>query len=256
MTVVRGANRRAPLSRDSVTIVTETTSLASRYLLSNSTHVCVRNDAVYILDLKRDKYLAVKCAAGAVSGATASGRSVIDLLGNDAETLARLESLGILTTDETRGRIPFDVDVCLPSASIVDVHLASPPPIRALHVWRFFTSVLLTALSLRFVRLDLIANRVRRRKRTHGSGHFDLQRIRELHSIFERLRPFAFARRDTCLMYSFACIEFMASFGVYPDWVFGVQPDPFTAHCWIQYDGHAVSCSAFAAVGFTPIMLL
>jgi hypothetical protein len=51
-----------------------------------------------------------------------------------------------------------------------------------------------------------------------------------------------------------ALIEFLARRRLYPLWVFGVQAQPFGAHCWVQSNGHLLNEGMEYARQFTPIM--
>jgi hypothetical protein len=43
---------------------------------------------------------------------------------------------------------------------------------------------------------------------------------------------------------------------VYPDWVFGVNADPFEAHCWVQAGNVVLNDTVAWVSGFTPIMVV
>jgi hypothetical protein len=73
--------------------------------------------------------------------------------------------------------------------------------------------------------------------------------------VFERLRLF-YPRSYLCLFDSLALIHFLARFDVYPDWVFGVNADPFEAHCWVQAGNVVLNDTVARVSGFTPIMVV
>lgn len=71
--------------------------------------------------------------------------------------------------------------------------------------------------------------------------------------IFRRLRPL-YPRPYLCLFDALALVEFLACRGHYPAWVFGVQLEPFGAHCWVQIDERVLNEETEYAREFTPIM--
>jgi hypothetical protein len=102
---------------------------------------------------------------------------------------------------------------------------------------------------------QLIVEAVRERKSRNASraGRTDFERARLLASVFERLRLF-YPRSYLCLFDSLALIHFLARFHVYPDWVFGVNADPFEAHCWVQVGNVVLNDTVARVSAFTPIM--
>lgn len=118
----------------------------------------------------------------------------------------------------------------------------------------FYRSVLNASLKLRYLSLRNAVRTVVDRKRSacRSGVHAHGERA-ELVAAFSLLRPFYF-RQYRCLFDSLALIEFLARFGHFPSWVFGVKTDPFGAHCWVQ-DGKHVLNDDFERVRiFTPIM--
>lgn len=77
----------------------------------------------------------------------------------------------------------------------------------------------------------------------------------ELVSIFHALRPF-YVRRYRCLFDSLCLIEFLATFGHFPQWVFGVKAAPFGAHCWVQKDRCVLNEHVECVRSFTQILVV
>ena len=95
------------------------------------------------------------------------------------------------------------------------------------------------------------AVRVRKARR-----HAEVARIDDLRRqvmIFRRLRPL-YPRPYLCLFDALALVEFLARSGHFPTWVFGVQLEPFGAHCWVQIDDRVLNEETEYAREFTPIM--
>ncbi|RZA16226.1 MAG: lasso peptide biosynthesis B2 protein [Proteobacteria bacterium] len=71
--------------------------------------------------------------------------------------------------------------------------------------------------------------------------------------IFHRVRPL-FPAPYLCLRDSLALIEYLAAKRCAIDWIFGVQMQPFGAHCWIASGNTLLNESVEFAAQFTPIM--
>ncbi len=68
------------------------------------------------------------------------------------------------------------------------------------------------------------------------------------------MRVFLFTSKSECLFDSLTLLNFLARYGIFPDWVFGVQARPFAAHCWVQLDEIVFNDTVEHVGGYTPIM--
>jgi hypothetical protein len=130
------------------------------------------------------------------------------------------------------------------------------PEIRSKDVCRFSTAVISAAMKLKFLSIQHVVHSVQRRRRAqYRSGAlFDLEVAHDLVGVFGRLSPFVFAARDACLCNSLALLNFLATYGLFPAWVFGVRTGPFAAHCWLQAESHVLNDTLENICGYTPIM--
>jgi hypothetical protein len=124
-------------------------------------------------------------------------------------------------------------------------------------VARFFLSCIRASRSLRDKGFAASIEAVGARKPLEGSDRkaFNLRRARSLISSFNELRLF-YARPYVCLFDSLALIHFLAQYGLYPDWVFGVSADPFEAHCWVQAGQVVLNDTVERVSAFTPILTI
>ena len=99
---------------------------------------------------------------------------------------------------------------------------------------------------------DLVRD-VRSRKAVAQRAPTDVEVMRRHTAIFARLRPW-YPRRYVCLYDALALVEFLARRRIFPTWVFGVQAQPFGAHCWIQSGEFLLNETTEYAGQFTPIM--
>ncbi len=102
--------------------------------------------------------------------------------------------------------------------------------------------------------LDIVQS-VRLRKAAAGNVVADLNAHRRHTAVFRKLRPW-YPRSYLCLYDALALVEFLARRDLFPDWTFGVQAQPFGAHCWIQVDDVLLNESLEYAGRFTPIMVV
>jgi hypothetical protein len=82
---------------------------------------------------------------------------------------------------------------------------------------------------------------------------FDPMRAAPLCSVYSRLRVIA-TGPGQCLFDSLALKRFLAKYGLFPEWIFGVHLNPFAAHCWLQHGDTLVHDSLDFVRRFTPIM--
>lgn len=133
------------------------------------------------------------------------------------------------------------------------------PKIKIQHVWKCLKAFLYTRLNWWINSLEGVVRKLAKRK-THNLAknlpEVSIEQTRELVEIFRILRGLFYTVQDECLFDSLTMINFLASYGIYPQLVFGVQMGPFAAHAWVQdgdriYNGHI-----FQANAFKPIMIV
>lgn len=122
------------------------------------------------------------------------------------------------------------------------------------HIWRITLSLLYADCALRTFPIWRIIDAVSKRKQFRPTiGPVDCNKAAYLTEIFLRYRSL-FPRNYLCLFDSLALIRFLSQFDLYPDWVFGVQVEPFCAHCWVQVDSIVLNDYLDNVCDYTPIM--
>jgi hypothetical protein len=81
------------------------------------------------------------------------------------------------------------------------------------------------------------------------------ERLREMVETFGRLRPY-YPRAYLCLFDSLALVNFLAPYGAFPQWVYGVRLNPFAAHCWVQDSGVVLNDVVENVREYTPLMVV
>jgi hypothetical protein len=224
-------------------------SVPRRFFLQPHVFLCRGKRHWVVLDVNRDKYLCVdrrqfEALGPSLEGweeSTGPGECGAAAVSEVADALAnKLLSLGILSERVAGAKDALPTAHPLPTEAL-DPDF--PAPSRR------------SSRELRGQPFQLTVESVRARK-SHNVGRAgppDFERTRSLVSVFDRLRGY-YPRSYLCLFDSLALIHFMASFGVFPDWVFGVVADPFEAHCWVQAGSVVLNDTVERVSAFTPIM--
>jgi Transglutaminase-like superfamily len=241
-----------------------------RYWLEKHVYVCVARGHVVILDLKRDKYLAVASPeelapwvagwpVGPRPSAEASGATVDPDAPTDSVTPASLSRLirdGLLTSDPASGKAAAITTFPQPRSALIHFQFGTRPrvkPTRAIAVGRAW---LKARIALSRLSMQHLVERVQERKARTSHRYWDVQQARELVTAFLWLRPLYYSPRGACLLDSLVLIEFLAQHGMFPTWVFGVKLAPFSAHCWIQDHDIVWNDTPERAGSYIPILCI
>jgi hypothetical protein len=232
---------------------------------------------VVFLDVRKDRYFALESSRTAGLGyfvpgwpvqappdvgfARYTGNSTAAVLSEtpDRDVLSGVISLllekKILISDPGEGK-RAEATVAIPFCSDLTADaLDERPRIGPLLFARFATAALSARLLLKYRTFDAVIERVKRRRPATTSPVAE-ERLLALVGAFATLRPFFFAAKDACLFDALALSEFLAGYGVFPNWVFGVQSRPFAAHCWLQLEGVVLNDTIDHVQRYTPIMVV
>lgn len=252
-----------------------------RYGLAGHVFVCRDEEYIVVLDLRQDRYFTLEAARTAALGveipgwpaaepqstgaaSAVTGAAVTAPAGTvsssvvDAVALP-LQRRGWLLENPRDWKDATPVRTAAPQAELVEggdlarMRVKIGPGV----LFSFVAASLFAKLALRFFRFERVVNRVARRRASRGAGKPpDLERARQLLAAFGRLRVFLFSTRDECLHDSLSVVEFLARYGLYPNWVFGVRARPFEAHCWVQHDGVVFNDTVEHVGAYVPIMVV
>ena len=229
------------------------------YYLSRHAFACLGDHHCVFLDLRRDVYLTVgrddiEALSPWVVGwkeeklADVADRPVPGTLLQIADQL--LER-GLLTTVPSQGKELAFPRIAIPTSELErqDNH----EHVSNRHAFNFFRASMDAWASLRWKPLEHTINGVRERKQSGSSIRRSSDNDTHLVEIFDYLRPY-FPRDYLCIFDSLALVNFLARYKVFPDWIFGVRSDPFSAHCWVQQDSHVLNDSVEHVQSYLPIM--
>jgi len=235
----------------------------ARYALAEHVFVCVNGEHLVILDLKEDRYWALEAAQTAGLDALVDGWPVkgadptasADAASSAASAVIEvLQGRGILTE---LGKDATPITAIVPRRELVTENETAPGP-RIGSWWTFFIASAFAKFALRVWPFERVIRRVKRRKELQAAkaGELDAEQARKLVEAFARYRVFLFSSKDECLYDSFALLEFLARYEIYPNWHFGVQTRPFAAHCWVQHGDIVFNDTVEHVSGYTPIMVV
>lgn len=238
-----------------------------RYWLAKHVYVCVTHHHVVMLDLQRDKYLAVTSpekltpwVAGwpVPSGlpgqaSNAAGRDCVADLPIPA-SLSRLVRDGLLTSDPALGKTADMATMPRPSSALVQFRFGIRPRVKPRHAVTVGKAWLTARIAFGRLSLQHLVEQVQDRKTRARQGTWDAQQARDLVTAFLWLRPLYYTARDACLFDSLVLLDLLAQYEIFPTWVLGIKLAPFGAHCWVQ-DRDVVWNDAPERVGsYTPIL--
>ena len=239
----------------------------SQYGLPDHVFVCLNDEYVVILDLKRDRYFALQASRTAGLSTLVRGWPVPLSAGarseaaSPEETNATAQVLlrqGLLSNADTAAKDATPVQLPAPAKELVVQGDTHGTPIRAGAIAAFLAASIFAKFALRFWTFERVIRRVQLRKRARATATqpLDVERAPHLVDSFARLRVFLFSSRDECLYDSLALLEFLARGELFPDWVFAVRARPFAAHCWVQYGDIVFNDRVEEVGGYTPIMVV
>ncbi len=236
------------------------------YLLAPHVYPCVSGQHVVLMDLERDKYVAVVPAhrlAAWVRGWPVDSMHALDSP-HDADAgadglVSQMLAHGMLVSDPHVGKPAIPVSAVRATRSLVELDLDARPRTGAALLWRFGRSYLQAQLSLKLRPIQAIVETVRNRKTARAAGGLreaDTVRLRALVSAFTRLRPLFYTLRSACLLDSLTMVHFLGAEGIHPDWVFGVKTEPFDAHCWVQHGEIVLNDAPDRVRQYSPILVV
>src|SRR6185437_10956928 len=180
------------------------------YFLASHVYPCISGQHVILMDLERDKYVAVvpahrlaRWVRGWPVGEAPPTDSPPDADGKADALVSQLLAHGMLVTDARVGKPAVPVTTIRPQRSLVEFDLDTRPKASAGQLWRFGGSCLQAQLSLKLRPIQSIVEAMRERKaqpQARGPRDADPLRLRSLVTAFARLRPLFYTLRSACLL--------------------------------------------------------
>jgi Transglutaminase-like superfamily len=238
--------------------------MSASYFLSPHVHVCVSGKQVVLLDLERDKYLALAHAHPIgrwVRGwpalhPSSDAARIDDSPAPENGLLAKMISQGLLVTDPAVGKEASPAVTDEAKVPLVEYDIHVRPRTSLGQLWNFFLAFTEAKWSLKYRPIGEVVRAARLRKKGGSPAPVDIATVRSLVAAFVHLRPLFYTALDACLLDSLTLTHFLARYGVFPTWVFGVKTDPFYPHCWIQQGDFVFNDTPDYIRGFSPILVV
>lgn len=248
-----------------------------RYWLSSQAHFCLTDDYAVLLDLRGDEYIALDAPQmralcdvvpgwprEAICNTHALRYRSVDA---DPEIVEQLRRRGLLTDDPASGRDGLPTAAAIAQRTLLDRFLSETltddPKYRGYgsgfrDLLRLVASCAVARTLLRQVPIHRVVSRIRSRKARLHRVHepFSWELAATAVARFRILSPLVFTTRNACLLHALTLIEFLARYGLYPNWIFGVRTGPFAAHCWVQESDVVFNDSPEHVRSYSPILVV
>jgi len=230
----------------------------------------VTRQGAVLLDLKRNRYLGLSHSDAVVLSRNVEGFPALDRRpefgeapqvehANHAAILETFLRRGIVTMRFTpTGNIVSSVVSLHGSLVSIGDEITAQAVSPGRHLPAFLFSLLWSSACLRCVPLRFIVQHVyRRHSAAIAKGYtFSVSRAAALIDGFRLIRPYFFLAKEHCLLHALTLVNFLAHYGEFPLWVFGVSSDPWTAHSWVQQDHYLLDCNPESVCGLEPILAI
>lgn len=237
------------------------------HYIPNYVHLVSVSDAVIFLNLRLDRYsvlLGPKARAfrrmlcttsDAIQAVSISSKeNSADDWEMSRTVLSELVENHLVTSIKEDGAPTIRAHAPLPDRDLMELQPSEPRRVGLLDFLRFGRSCFHVTWQLKYSSVEAIVRSLECRKRRRKlEGDLNLDELRRLVGVYDRLRPL-FPRNFLCLFDSISLVEFLAGYNFFPDIIFAVRLDPWSAHCWVQYDTVALNQDIAEAATYRPIM--
>lgn len=205
---------------------------------------CFADDQLIFLDLRTDRYLALRGDRRAAFERLRASEA------NDSEAMTGLLATGFFVRTDGENRLE-PVDVKVPAT---DLTARRRTGIRLPMVAAAARDLYWARRALAPDRLATTVAGLQQQKRTKTSDP-DPSSMAELAAGYASARTLV-PIPPRCLVDSLALFRLMLRHDLAPTMIFGVRLAPFAAHCWLQSSEHVLTGSVDDAHNFAPILLL
>lgn len=216
-------------------------------------HFCFAAETCVFLDLARNQYFALDSESSNWFREALTTDKPRDPGGPAFAN--ELLSSGLLEVRE--GSAPISVHSSIPKAmrTLVDPDAECIPRAKPSSIFLFIVALTKALVLSRFRCLHQLVRRVDRRRTARAQGcRLTSEQLLELVVAFQYLCPFFYSRRDHCFFDSIVFVEYLAMHDVFPEWIFGVATQPFSAHCWLQLGNVVLNDRLARTRVYTPIL--
>jgi len=239
---------------------------AQRLFLSNDTFFNYCDDAVIMLNLRSNQYIAVESAdirelERRVSGwQPRSDKGVPDTQCEKPErerisVIPELLSREFLTYSTARGKPAIPLDTMDPIAIVETIREPPKVSVTVVDCLKMVYSILYVSVSLKLTGMRTVGRFLHRPRRTDKSNA--IRTSSELmHALvaFERIRPWLYTARGSCLFDCLVLTVYLQLNSLRASVVLGVKTSPFAAHAWVVFDSMILNEDADVVRRYTPLV--
>jgi hypothetical protein len=198
---------------------------------------------VILLDQRRKRYL----------GSASSDQTVANNL------LQSMLKEGLLTTDPAvdSGLVSTEIDLKRTLVSIEEDFIITPR-VRMRDIATFAFFLVTGAIALRCLPLRWLVRRAYdRRNMAYRRGYkLDVEEVCRHVCTFRAIRPLFFVAKKHCLLHALTLTNYLAHYGQFPVWVFGIGTEPWTTHTWLQHENYVLDDSPETVFRLEPILAI
>ncbi len=213
-------------------------------------HYCFANGRTALLDIRRDRYLALPDALDQAFQALAQGRDPSTI---EAAAIDDLIEDGILVRSRTDVAWSPAATIVRPTESLVDTPAnahADPGMFARAYVRQRITN-------RSSLRLPDIVEDIRSDLEAVGPNRSSSPAPHSLRALTSYLATrWLISTRDQCLTQSATLFHFLAHYGWRPQFVVAVRMAPFAAHAWLQAGESVLNDRLDHVMPYTPILVL
>lgn len=228
--------------------------------LNRNIHFCETDGADIFLDAINDRYFHFR--GDQVSWfAEIRAAPSLDKLSGDARRFAgRLLAKGILTVDPVEGRAIEGFSGAPARAGTFEA-MPSTAGTAGMNRLKNLPAVIYAVLCSWAVwrqrhgsMARVLSAPARWKRKLAVEPDIPLDQIVGRAAIFNAMAPYFLTTQDECLFRSLCLVRYLALFGIAADLVVAVQPSPFGAHAWVEYDGNVLNDHFDNALPYTKIL--
>ena len=232
--------------------------------LAHHVRACACESCVVLLDLRRNRYLAISKPEALPLSKLIKGWPAFDAQPHNTDTplpshktVQQLVALELLIRPASEAAPEQAPETALPTALQELDHDGTTARISARRTFAFLTSSASASWCLRHRSLwAIVCARISRKHRLRGPGAESIEAIQSACAAYAALRPFFFSTQQQCLHDSLSLLGFLATEGLSAQWVIGVKSNPFAAHSWVQRGDMVLNDQHERVRQFCPILVV
>lgn len=209
------------------------------YSLAEHVHACLANGHIVFLDIENDKYTALPPEVSKRLGTLVANRKVdaaaVEAGGPESRNaLANLLARGMVQAGASRSAEVRSRPVGPPRRDLSEANIEGRRPLAFHHAANFLYAYARAVVGKKILGNNRVIRSLSRGRARIASARSPQHTLEELLEALRFIRIFFYREIDHCYFDCIVHMYFLRRYGFDPVWVFGVQMEPFHAHCWVQ----------------------